>query len=410
MNAAPVPTYDDEIDLREIFQTIWKARLVVIISTLAAAVIAYAVSAWLLPKQYQAAAYVVISRPTVQYAGQEGGISAVPVVPDIKALPELVKIESILDQVVDDSRVAPLLASNGKQLSQKIQVSVFGNSQLRFQVTDTDPQRAAILATVWAEKAAEWVEFNYGLGGLEAALDSQITQTEQKYAEAQSALEIFLTEDPTRVLQSRVSAQTDAYACLEKRIIAAGALDKRLDELKEKLTESDEPVTLSDALLLASIRQDIDTLETCGSAGVILQSPSPTLFNGISSTQGLAVITSLNENLQQRIANSKHDQEALQMEILDLQVEIEQLSYRFNEYVRERDQTKLLYSQLVYQRSVMENVLQQGGRVATISAEAIVPQSASSPNPLLNTAAAGMVGLILSVLGILAVEWWRKST
>ena len=409
MNANSVSTYDDEIDLRAIFQTLWNARVVILALTLAAALIAYAVSAWFLPKQYQAVAYVTIGRPAVQYPGQDGGISAVPVVPDMKALPELVKADSILDEVMDDARVSALLASNGRELSQKIQVSVFGNSQLRFQITDTDPQRAAILANVWAEKAAEWIEFNYGLGRLAANLDDQIFQAQQDYADAQSALEAFLDEDQSLVLQSRVNAQTDAYSCLEKRVIAAGALDKRLDELKEKLTDSEDLVSLSDALLLASIRQDIDTLETCGSAGVILQSPSPTLFNGISSTQGLAVITSLNKNLQQRIKNSEQDQEILKKNILELRVELENLSYQYNEHVRRRDLAQLIYTQLSTQQAVMEGILQQSGRVADVSIEAKTPGSVSSPKPLMNTAMAGALGLVLGALGALGVDWWKRA-
>ncbi len=45
MNAAPVPTYDDEIDLREIVLTLWKGRWLILALTLIAALLAYAVSA-----------------------------------------------------------------------------------------------------------------------------------------------------------------------------------------------------------------------------------------------------------------------------------------------------------------------------------------------------------------------------
>ncbi|MCL4824557.1 MAG: hypothetical protein KJZ57_10100, partial [Anaerolineales bacterium] len=48
---APTPAYDDEIDLRAVFQTLWKARLPILILTLVAAAAAYAVSAWLLPRE-----------------------------------------------------------------------------------------------------------------------------------------------------------------------------------------------------------------------------------------------------------------------------------------------------------------------------------------------------------------------
>jgi hypothetical protein len=62
-------------------------------------------------------------------------------------------------------------------------------------------------------------------------------------------------------------------------------------------------IPLSDALLLASIREDIDTLETCGNAAVIAQSPLSSSLTDIRSTEGLAIIASLSESIQQRIAN-----------------------------------------------------------------------------------------------------------
>ena len=89
MTTNPSSDYDDEIDLRAIFQTLWKARVAILIVTLAAALVAFAVSAWLLPKQYQAVAYVTVSQPAVKYLSGPEGLAALPAAPDIKALPEL---------------------------------------------------------------------------------------------------------------------------------------------------------------------------------------------------------------------------------------------------------------------------------------------------------------------------------
>ena len=401
-------TYDDEIDLREIALTLWKRRWLILILTLTAALIAFAVSAWLLPKQYQTVAYVTVSQPAVRYLTGQEGLAAVPTAPDIKALPELVQAKNIMEQVANDPRVASLLASRDYRFDEKAQVSAIGVSQLRFQVTDTDPQRAATLATVWAEKAAEWIEINYGLGELTASLDAQIAQTQQDYAQAQSNLEIFVAQDLTPVLTRQLSSHGDIYACLERRARAANAFLQRLKDLETSLVQSDAPLTLSEAILLVSIEQDIDALETCGSAPVILQPASPMLFNGLSTSIGLEVIASLRQNLQQRITHTQGEQDELQEEMLKLKVDLERLGYQFNEISRQRDQAQTLYRQLTLQQTVIKSVLQQSGRVAELSAEAKVPQKASSPKLLVNTGVAGMLGLILGTLGTLGVDWWKK--
>ncbi len=399
----------DEVDLRAIALTLWKGRWLIVILTLAAGLVAFAVSAWLLPKQYQAVAYVTVSQPSVRYLPGQEGLSAIPAAPDIKALPELVQTEAILEQVTTDSRVAPLFDLNEKPSVGDPQVAAVGVSQLRFQVTDTDPERAATLATVWAEKAAEWIEVNYGLGALAANLGAQITQVQQDYAQAQSDLETFLAQDRTPVLVSRLQAQQDLYACLERRVSAANSILLRLGDFETRLIQSEDPLSLSDAVLLVSIQQDIDSLETCGSAGTILQSSSPLLFTGLSSSRGIEVVAGMRKSLQQRIANSQNEQDALQKEILKLQVEIEQLDYQKTVYTRKRNQAENLYQQLTFQRAVMESVLQQSGRVAQVSAEAVAPQAASSPSPLVNTGLAGMLGLILGIGWALAADRWKKG-
>jgi len=47
--------------------------------------------------------------------------------------------------------------------------------------------------------------------------------------------------------------------------------------------------------------------------------------------------------------------------------------------------------------------------LANISVEAVPPEKAVSRKTLMNTALAGMLGLILSVFGALAMNWWRNE-
>lgn len=409
-NPAPLALYDDEIDLRAVFQTLWKGRTLILTLTLVAAFVAYAVSAWALPKQYEATAYVSVSPPNIYYQpGGAGGLVTTTTSPDSKALPELAQAAPILKAVEGDSRVASLFASGEALPDVKMQASLVGTSQLRFQVTNTNPQRAATIATVWAEKTVEWIEMNYGLSLIAVSLDDQIAQAQKNYAAAQSDLESFLAQDQTPTLTSQLNAQSEIYACLEKRGVAARALLQRLENLKARLSSSDAPISLSDALLMDAIQRDMDALNACGSAETILQSSSPTAwFSGITSSQGVAVIEDFRQNLKQRIDSDLKDQNTLQENILKLQVRIEELNYQRAQFTNQRDRVGALYQQLAEQQIMLKGAIEQNGKVANVSAEAIAPKNASSPRPLMNAAIAGFLGLALGAMWVLGVDWWKK--
>lgn len=410
MESKPVLADDDEIDLRELALTLWSGRWQVLILTLAAAFVAYAVSAWLLPKQYEATAYVSISPPKIYYQpGDAGGLVTTTSSPDSKALPELVQAAPILKAVEGDSRVASLFASGEALPDVKMQASLVGTSQLRFQVTNTNPQRAATIATVWAEKTVEWIEMNYGFSLIAVSLDDQIAQAQKNYAAAQSDLESFLAQDQTPTLTSQLNAQSEIYACMEKRGVAARALLQRLENLKARLSSSDAPISLSDALLMDAIQRDMDALNACGSAETILQSSSPTAwFSGITSSQGVAVIEDFRQNLKQRSDSDLKDQNTLQENILKLQVRIEELNYQRAQFTNQRDRVGALYQQLAEQQIMLKGAIEQNGKVANVSAEAIAPKNASSPRPLMNAAIAGFLGLALGAMWVLGVDWWKK--
>ena len=85
MNENPPPIYEDEIDLRAILPTVWKARIVIFISVL---VPAFAVGVWFHPATYQAAAYVFMGNPPVGF-GETTNIPVSAYMPDMKAMVQL---------------------------------------------------------------------------------------------------------------------------------------------------------------------------------------------------------------------------------------------------------------------------------------------------------------------------------
>ena len=119
MTAVPSSNFDDEIDLRALVLTLWKARLAILITTLVAVVSALVVSFWVLPRQYQATAYIYIGKPAIDVA-QTDGITVSPVVPDLNAVAKLATARELLESALEDPMVAAAMGD------EKVSIADFG--------------------------------------------------------------------------------------------------------------------------------------------------------------------------------------------------------------------------------------------------------------------------------------------
>ena len=115
MTTDPSQTYDDEIeiDLRAIALTLWKARRVILVATLAAAIVTFVVSFWILPRQYQATAYVYIGQPFVEFSTfqTDSGFTISPTLTDLKAVVKLAVAPELLDSVLKDPAVVAAIGN-----------------------------------------------------------------------------------------------------------------------------------------------------------------------------------------------------------------------------------------------------------------------------------------------------------
>jgi len=78
------------------------------------------------------------------------------------------------------------------------------------------------------------------------------------------------------------------------------------------------------------------------------------------------------------------------------------------QFTTKRDQSQILYAALL-QGQLVATVLAQSSKVASVSVGAVPPEKAASRKTLMNTALAGMLGLMLSAFGVLAMKWWRNG-
>ncbi|MDP1547567.1 MAG: Wzz/FepE/Etk N-terminal domain-containing protein [Anaerolineales bacterium] len=406
------PIYDDEIDLRAIALTLWKARRVIVYATLAAVVITFVASLWVLPRKYQATAYVFIGSPVVDLveAGDFSGFTISPTLPDIKAVVELAAAPGVLESVLKDPSVAAAFGDEEITISgmtEMVAASDLGKDQLSLQVTDTDPRRAALIANVWAERVTDTVNATYGLGAISQTLDSQVLQSQKDYNQSQAALEDALSKNQVNAL----SAQLDSRKSDLDRVLGTITRSRLvLDDLQffeQGLSglSGETPLSLGDGLALTTLRQRSLTV---ASESFIVQIDSAS-FAGFTVSKALEAAAQMRAGLQAQLTRLESDQNRLEGEIPQLQKSLSNAAAQLTEFSMKRDQSQGLYAALLKQQQQVATVLEQSAKVAAISIEAVPPDKKSSPKVLLNTILAGMIGLMLSAFGTLAMNWWKNE-
>jgi uncharacterized protein involved in exopolysaccharide biosynthesis len=412
MPTDPISDYDDEIDLRAIAFTLWKARTVILIVTLAAAAAAFVVSFWILPRTYQATAYMFVGQPVVEFSksATDSGLTISPTLPDLKAVVKLATAPELLESVLKDAAVAAAIGDEEitiNDMAGMLTAIDIGKDQLSLQVTDTDPQRAALLANTWAEKVTTVVNATYGMGAMAQVLDSQVLHSQQDYEQAQAALEEALSKSQVNALSAQLdSKKADLGNVLDSIVRTQKVLDD-LQFFEQGLSglSGETPLSLGDGLALTTLRQRALTVAS-ESFTVQIDSAS---FAGFSVSKALEATTQMRAGLQTQLTRLQSDQGRLEQEIPQLGRDLENANAQLTQFTLKRDQSQGLYTDLLQIQQQVATVLAQSSKVASVSVGAVPPEKPASRKTLMNTALAGMLGLMLSAFGVLAMNWWRNE-
>ena len=412
MTTNPSSDFDDAIDLRAILLTLWKARRVILIATLAVAIPAFVVSFWILPRTYQATAYVFIGQPVVEFSksATDSGLTISPTLPDLKAVVKLSVAPGLLENVLKDAAVAAAIGDEEITISDMTGMLTaidVGKDQLSLQVTDTDPQRAALLANTWAEKVTAVVNATYGMGAMAQALDSQVLQSQQGYEQAQAALEEAVSKSQVNALSAQLGSKNSDLGSVLGSIVRTQKVLDDLQFFEQGLSGlSDEtPLSLGDGLALTTLRQRSLTVAS-ESFTVQIDSAS---FAGFTVSKALEATTQMRAGLQTQLTRLQSDQSRLEQEIPQLGRDLENATAQLTLFTKKRDRSQDLYTDLLQTQQLVTTVLAQSSKVASVSVQAVPPDKKSSPKVVMNTALAGILGLMLAVFWAFLQNWWRNN-
>ena len=404
--------FDDEIDLRAILLTLWKGKWWIIGATLLLAVAVYAYSKLALPKQYEATALVIITRPSL-IANLDSSIQTTSQLPDSKSLADLAMVDDLLLAVYQAPVVAEAAEVDDITLSGlrgRLAASLVGTNQIRLVATDTDPQRAALLANTWAEQLT--LRLNTLFGTDSASVDdlqAQASQARLDWDSAEQSLLESLSQSQLDSLEVRLQQARDSLKVTLNAIDTLDQLISNAQIMQTRLQEQNasQPLTLQDALSLVSLHQQavgqLQGFQFVISADTAMLGADYTVTDARADLQTL--VAALQTQRQEFVTRA----ETTTITVTTLATDLENANYQLTQLTVQRDLSLQAYQALSSQAVEVQITLSQNDQVAKIAGLALPPEEPSGPRSAINGVIAGALGFLVSTALVFLLNWWKTQ-
>lgn len=405
------PIYeDDEINLREILKALLRYKWVILATGILLAVAVFLVAKLLLPKEYQATAYLIITKP-ITTTNLDPRIQTVPQLPDSKSITDLTRTDDLVEAVLKSPEVSALFVEqiSTQSLKDLLSVALVGNNQLRLTVSDTNPQRAATIANAWAVLTVARLNSLFGTDTTSlTTIEAQVEEARQAWDTAEQALLAYL---PNSDLNSLQTSLNQAQTSLQNILSDIDTLDTIISDaqtLRARLQTQDaaNPVAFGDSLSLISLQQ-----QAAGKLqGFQIQITGLDIAAEYTVRQMLKDVDTFITTLQNQRGDFQTRADQKRAEITTLTTDLESAQYQLDQLTIQRDIKKQSYSALSNQVAEIQISIAQNDQVAKVAGQALPPVKASGPRTLLYTAIAGAAGLFISAMVILLWIWWKTPT
>src|SRR5690606_39155746 len=395
---APVPiqAWDDEIDLRQLIECLWRRRWLivglVVTAVVAAGVISYAV----LPPRYESSVKLDITARGPEELRFDPGV--------YEALATSQRVFEAMIQLGS-------LDKTPEELQKAITVRLNRESRLlTITVSAQSPHEAQQLARLSFEalKGELIKHAQERLGQLLRAAERDLQEWERLYEAAREALAAFDRSVDLAIMEARLGR-------LQGDLVEA---EVHLRNLTQNVIPADE--ALLHALELALADQPEVSEEKDQRVVVPLGHP----LVGVTTAEAMVLnpgYLQLNQDLiatRMRLATNRRSVELLQEQLEQLPVEIEQLrraliAYRAERARLERELNTLrpMVDQARAKRDSLLALQRQAADliVPAIVADPVLPEAPVAPRKLLNMALAGFVAAFVGVGAALFIEFWSAG-
>lgn len=334
------------------------------------------------------------------------------------------------------------------------------NDLIVIRVSLRDPNLAADIANAWAKTYEEHVNSLYSSARPEdmQLVASQAEEAQRAYQAAQRELEEYLANNPMprlsrqiELIQTEISSYQQALKEAEG-LVGSQELATRREllqiyyadlvtiervlhdarALRNQLAKGASSPATAFGEAMAMVFTQIRAFSGGGNAPFSLQLQTPMAATPVNASE----VDTLIEVLESRKAETEAKIQALTASLLDppvhqlaedagskLQERIEELTAKLQslqaqleaerahqkDLERRRDLAWETYAQLAKKVVEVKVAAESRGTEVRVASVAVPPARPVWPRKLLNTAVAGVLGLMLAVFGAFVTEWWRNG-
>jgi uncharacterized protein involved in exopolysaccharide biosynthesis len=409
---------DDEIDVRRYGLALVRNWVLIAVLTVVAAA---AAGAWSLlqPNQYEATALVSVAPP--RNGLRLDDVNQTTVLP-VRAYPDLALSNDLVAEVfAKTASLLPPKVDTPAELADRLKVETTSDlTLLRFKVRDTDPERAAEIANVWAQVFAASSARLYAQDQANLLLyQQQLDGARLKLKQADDALAAFQSDNQVGILSAQLASQQQSLtdSLIRQHQLELVAQDIRDVTARLNALAPEEPARLSEDLALLSITGRIYGAQTSASGASQAPATLPIQVQ-ISAGQPLAgpavadqraYAQNLADTVAARLADSASQSSDVQTQILVLQGQVAEAGVRQAELSRAQHLAQDEYTQLAGRVQDAALAAQESSNAIQIVSRAAVPTIKVGPFRVMTALLGGAIGFVFGILAALGLDSWRRA-
>lgn len=398
---------EEEIDLRPYIETIIKRWYWIVGAALAAGIVAFIATSFI-PPTYEATALVAVIAPR-DVVQLDARIRETNTTQPLRAFPQLALSDQVLQMLLTQLPAADL--DTIEELRQILEAEAGDDTSIiQLSATSEDPAEAAAIVNTWAAVFVAWANEVYtGQSSQQVAFfEEQLAAAEAELTSAEEALVTFQAVNRTEVISNTLAATLDTqseYLSAQRR---NSQLRRQVQELRDQLAApGNNQITLADQLTALSLQLQAFGAETA--VPLQLQVSDSASLTAASRSEQLALLDGLLATLTTQTEQIEAELVALEPHILGLQQQQQQANTEYNRLLRHQFVTEEAYMALAHKVEEKRITSQDTSSGVRLASEAAVPQEPEGRYRILGALVAGMIALLISVLIILIIEWWRLA-
>lgn len=413
-------TAEDEIDLRELVRTLWRHRWVIGGVTVVAALIAAAVSVFVLPPVYEARALLLVTRPQVQTVDPNNSTFFRTEELNIAATLNLdLPAESVValarSPLVRDE-VAQRTGLPKERLRKALYAQSVRNTNLvELRVRFGDPLEAQRIAAAWTEVvvARSSMLFSTRATASYTLFAQQLNTALDRLRAAEQALRHFNATSRISELQARLGKLVDQLASYESRhndlTVSLARAEQELESIEAQIQREPKTLTLSksiatdpflhEAMATASGRSFLELSRL----KLRTEEQNP-VYNALNQARANAAVAV--QALRAEKLGVERAMQEIRQEIAQIRADLANQVLTQTRLVREAENARKVYGVLFQRREEARITATTQSGTVQVALPASLPDEPVSPRPALNTVLAVVLGFLLSTFGVLIRSAW----